>query len=92
MWTGSRINDTYGHPVGDLAISAVAEAVQRCVRKEDVLLRWGGDEFIGILTGFDEEDAIPFAHKLRDAVSDVEIDAGAEPSGRPYRLVFLFYA
>lgn len=72
-----RINDTYGHPVGDLAISAVAEAVQKCIRKEDVLLRWGGDEFIGIFDGLDEEDVIPFAHKLRDAVSDVEIDTGA---------------
>jgi diguanylate cyclase (GGDEF)-like protein len=40
-----RINDTWGHPTGDRVLRHAAEIMQRCVRKEDVLARFGGEEF-----------------------------------------------
>jgi two-component system, cell cycle response regulator len=40
-----RINDTWGHPVGDRVLRHAAEILQRCVRKEDVAARFGGEEF-----------------------------------------------
>jgi diguanylate cyclase (GGDEF)-like protein len=40
-----RINDTWGHPAGDVVLRHAAETMQRCVRKEDVLARFGGEEF-----------------------------------------------
>lgn len=73
-----QVNDTYGHSVGDLVIRSVAGAVQMSVRSGDVLLRWGGDEFIGIFTGLSKEDVMPFAQKLLNAVSDLRIEAGSD--------------
>ncbi len=43
-----QVNDTYGHPIGDELLCAVAARLQECVRKEDMIVRLGGDEF-GIL-------------------------------------------
>lgn len=43
------INDTYGHHVGDLAIQAVANAIRGVIRGDDLLFRWGGDEFVAVL-------------------------------------------
>lgn len=47
-----RINDQYGHTSGDHAIRAAATAIRNRVRAEDLLFRWGGDEFVVILPNF----------------------------------------
>ncbi len=43
------INDTYGHPTGDVVLRSVAELVKDCIRKTDILARYGGEEFVLIL-------------------------------------------
>lgn len=73
-----QINDTYGHSVGDMVIRSVAGAVQMSIRSGDMLLRWGGDEFIGIFAGLSKEEAMPFAQKLLNIVSDLQIETGSE--------------
>lgn len=73
-----QINDTHGHSVGDSVIRSVAEAVQKSIRSEDALLRWGGDEFIGIFKGLDRENVLPFARKLLHTVSSLKIGADGE--------------
>jgi len=40
------INDTFGHPVGDMVLKKAAETLVSCVRGNDLVIRWGGDEFI----------------------------------------------
>lgn len=49
------INDVYGHSVGDLAIRAVASEVRALIRADDLLFRWGGDEFFVIMVGMNRE-------------------------------------
>jgi len=48
------INDTLGHAVGDKYLKIVAERLQAATRKQDVLARWGGDEFVLFMEGFDD--------------------------------------
>jgi diguanylate cyclase len=51
------INDRYGHAAGDAAIRAVASAIRSCIRADDLLFRWGGDEFLILLIGVSESEA-----------------------------------
>ena len=50
------INDSYGHAVGDAAIRAVAKAIRSVIRPDDMLFRWGGDEFLVVLFNVPEAD------------------------------------
>jgi diguanylate cyclase (GGDEF)-like protein len=51
------INDTLGHNVGDKAIRAVARGVRSLIRADDMLFRWGGDEFMVLMFKLDEHEA-----------------------------------
>lgn len=55
-------NDTCGHDAGDMVLVTVVDAIRRCIRKSDVLVRYGGDEFLLVMPDIQEDD---FAHKLR---------------------------
>ncbi|HVR43777.1 MAG TPA: EAL domain-containing protein [Thermoanaerobaculia bacterium] len=63
------INDTLGHSLGDSLLKAIAERVRRCVRAEDTVSRFGGDEFTLLVQPIDRiEDAARIAQKLLTAV------------------------
>ncbi len=62
------LNDDLGHLAGDAAIAAVAVALRRCSRAGDVLVRWGGDEFLLLLPGADEAVALRVADRITGAV------------------------
>ncbi len=67
------INDTLGHHAGDMAIKTVGKTIRSCVRESDVIVRYGGDEFVLVLPGISSED---FARKLRsidDALSRMSL-------------------
>jgi diguanylate cyclase (GGDEF)-like protein len=64
------INDTYGHHAGDRALQEIAGALQRALRSEDAIGRWGGEEFLAVLRVTDEDGAIRVAERLRRAVAE----------------------
>jgi diguanylate cyclase (GGDEF)-like protein len=67
------INDTYGHPVGDVALRCVADCVQALLRSSDVLVRSGGEEFHVIAPHTSAIDGLRMAEKIRLAVGQAVI-------------------
>ncbi|MGR4988142.1 GGDEF domain-containing protein [Vibrio rotiferianus] len=65
-----RINDKYGHHVGDEVISIIADAMKKVFRETDYLIRTGGDEFIAILPGCSESKSLMLAKKLHAVVKE----------------------
>jgi diguanylate cyclase len=63
-----RVNDNYGHKVGDSCLKEVAQLVKSCVRKIDFLARYGGEELIIILDGSNALDARNVAEKIRGRI------------------------
>lgn len=64
-----KLNDTYGHLVGDLCLKKVSNVFLNSVREMDIVGRWGGEEFIVILPGSDEESTYQIAERIRKKVS-----------------------
>ena len=62
------INDNHGHPVGDSAIQVVTSLLSRNIRQNDVLGRYGGEEFCIVLPGISEEKSIEIAERMRDSI------------------------
>jgi len=65
------VNDTYGHPVGDEVLKAVASTLHRNLKESDVLARYGGEEFTVILPRTDSTSAAIVAERLRSAIANL---------------------
>lgn len=68
-----KINDTYGHPEGDLALKRLAEKLKDLVRLEDIVARYGGDEFCVVLPDADAKEAKEVANRLCRATHDIKL-------------------
>jgi len=73
-----RINDTYGHQVGDEAIRLVASTLRLQSREVDICGRYGGEEFVVILPHTDRDGALVYCERLRNAIMNQTIKIGAE--------------
>jgi diguanylate cyclase (GGDEF)-like protein len=74
-----RVNDKYGHPVGDMVLELVAASIQKVTRPEDVLARYGGEEFVVIARGASSENAEVLAERIRRHVLALSVPLpGAE--------------
>lgn len=74
-----RINDTFGHATGDRVLQAVAATAREQCRENDILGRFGGEEFMILLPGTSIEGARGTADRLRNAISDCQV---ALPDGK----------
>lgn len=63
------INDRYGHAGGDFVLKAIAEELRKAVREDDVVARWGGDEFMLMLPRTDHENALNVAERIRTTIA-----------------------
>ncbi|MEM9188879.1 MAG: GGDEF domain-containing protein [Myxococcota bacterium] len=67
-----RVNDTYGHAAGDEALRSVSASLHQTIRQEDVLCRYGGEEFVLIARGIAKAGAAMLAERLRSTVEATE--------------------
>lgn len=72
-----EINDSYGHRVGDMALQNFADQVRQSIRSSDVFSRWGGEEFVLLLSDSDVSGALHTLNRVRLAVQSCAIE-GAE--------------
>jgi diguanylate cyclase (GGDEF)-like protein len=68
-----KVNDTYGHQVGDKVLIAVANILSQTIRTGDILARWGGEEFVVLVSDVDKEKICFVAEKLRTAIEQMNI-------------------
>ena len=68
-----KVNDTWGHLVGDDVLCRVARAVARTLRGEDLAARYGGEEFVVLARNIAPEGAVALAERLRQIVQDLRI-------------------
>ena len=72
------INDNYGHDIGDIAIKTIANTLLDVISDNDIVIRFGGEEFIVIITNCDEEKLEIVAQEIRIAFSQQQIQANSE--------------
>jgi diguanylate cyclase (GGDEF)-like protein len=73
------INDSYGHAVGDACLAAIIPPIQAELRQSDVIGRYGGEEFVVVLSGADTAAAEPIAERIRERVSEALIIGHGAP-------------
>ena len=66
-------NDTYGHYAGDMALKTAANAIQSCIRESDLLIRYGGDEFLLVLPGIPSDILQAKLEQIRAAVQQTTV-------------------
>jgi len=67
-----KINDKYGHAVGDYALQALVECAEKSVRISDLMFRYGGEEFVIVLPETDESGVLRLAKRIRRRVEKLE--------------------
>ena len=71
-----RVNDTWGHPVGDRVIVRIAQTLKSCCRSRDLLARFGGEEFVILLPDADLQQAALCAERIRATVATTAFQMG----------------
>lgn len=72
-----RLNDSYGHMVGDEVLVSSVRAVREAIRSRDIFARWGGEEFMILLPGTPLPAAVSLAERLRHTVEGLRFPVGA---------------
>lgn len=72
-----KLNDTYGHKIGDQVLQQISQIIRQKVRNIDFIGRWGGEEFVVALVGSHEDDAYRKAEEIRKAIKS-RVKAGNE--------------
>lgn len=76
-----KINDRYGHIIGDCALKAITQMVKSCKRDGDLLFRYGGEEFVVLMRDTDRDGALLLAERIREYIENQSCTcSGAELS------------
>jgi diguanylate cyclase (GGDEF)-like protein len=66
-------NDTYGHQAGDHVLTLIAGIIKEQLRSNDVLVRYGGEEFVALLSNINESKAFDIAERIRTSIKELSI-------------------
>jgi len=77
-----KVNDTYGHDVGDTVIEQLGKVIRESVRESDLAIRYGGEEFVILLQNATKEGALRVAQIINEDFAALSFDVGA---GEPLR-------
>ena len=69
-----RVNDTHGHDVGDLVLQWMAQTLQSALRVQDIVARWGGEEFLILLPDTSLSEAMEIAERLRVTIEQTPVE------------------
>lgn len=72
------VNDTYGHDAGDIVIKSLAEILQQNIRKADIAIRYGGEEFLALLYNTTPEGAVQVGEKIRARFNEKKYQFGSD--------------
>lgn len=78
-----NINDTFGHHAGDAVLQQMRPILAECVRESDMVVRWGGEEFLIVARSANRKDVAVLAERVRRSVAQHAFDIGAEKPLRP---------
>ena len=78
-----QVNDKHGHAVGDDCLRVCADVVRRELAPDDVLVRYGGEEFLVILPGYNADQARQLGERIRQSIAQLRLDNGQ--GGAPVR-------
>ena len=68
-----KVNDTYGHQIGDLVLASFADLLKQVVRRTDILARYGGEEFVILLPNTSSKNAADLAERIRMQLESKEL-------------------
>jgi diguanylate cyclase (GGDEF)-like protein len=74
-----EINDSYGHPAGDACLASIIAPIQAELRQSDVIGRYGGEEFVVVLSSASASSAHAIAERIREGVASVRVDGFGAP-------------
>ena len=78
-----KINDTYGHEAGDIVLKEVVKIIRNSIRNDDIIVRWGGEEFLILLNGIPVEKAGEVAERIRRNIAQTLIEL---PDGKKIKV------
>ena len=73
-----RVNDNFGHPVGDSVLTSIAELVKRALRDSDLPVRMGGEEFVVLLLETEIEQALTIAERIRSSIENYNFEVAGK--------------
>ncbi|WP_312651913.1 sensor domain-containing diguanylate cyclase [Aminipila sp.] len=73
-----KINDAYGHDVGDMVLKTVSSTILKSIRSTDYLFRWGGEEFLLSVQGIRPTSQNEFANKILENINSITFESGDE--------------
>jgi diguanylate cyclase (GGDEF)-like protein len=87
-----EINDTEGHEAGDRVLQQIGQLLTRAVRKDDVVVRWGGEEFLVVLRHTDWDFLVEFGSRVRRQVAEADLVISDHPRATLRRTCSVGYA